>query len=154
MASTPTLPPATGWIHLINESVHTSDDVDIGDIEAVNKNFVVVKRGFVNIHYYYIPQSKVEGWDGFVLWLNIAEVDVKRNYEKNIPPDPARYYLKDFPSNYPQALQGPTVIVPRYTRPVYTTALAGEQARVPKCDLCGTQFNTEEELTNHIKTAH
>ncbi len=60
MASTPTLPPATGWIDLINESVHTSDDVDIGDLEAVNKNFVVVKRGFVNIHYYYIPQSKVK----------------------------------------------------------------------------------------------
>ncbi len=68
-----------------------------GDIEAANNNFVVVKRGFVNISYYYILQSKVEGWDGFALWLNIAEEDVKRNYERNIPPDPAKYYLEDFP---------------------------------------------------------
>jgi hypothetical protein len=43
------------WIDLINESVHTSDDVDIGDIDAVSRDFIVVKRGFVNIHYYYIP---------------------------------------------------------------------------------------------------
>jgi hypothetical protein len=35
------------WIGLIDESVHTSDDIDIGDIDAVSKDFVVVKRGFV-----------------------------------------------------------------------------------------------------------
>ena len=43
------------WIGLIDESVHTSDDVDIGDIDAVSRDLVVVKRGIVNIHYYYIP---------------------------------------------------------------------------------------------------
>jgi hypothetical protein len=41
------------WTNLIDESVHTSDDMDIGDIDAVNRDFVVVKRGFVNVHYYY-----------------------------------------------------------------------------------------------------
>ena len=55
------------WKDLLNESVHTTDDVDIGDIYAVSKNFVVVMRGLINIHYYYIPISKVEGWDGKVL---------------------------------------------------------------------------------------
>jgi hypothetical protein len=42
------------WTELINESVHTSDDVDIDDIEAVSRDFIVVKRGFVKVHYYYI----------------------------------------------------------------------------------------------------
>ena len=41
------------WISLIDESVHTYDDVDIGDVYAISRNFIVVKRGFVNIHYYY-----------------------------------------------------------------------------------------------------
>ena len=49
------------WASLIDESVYTSDDVDIGDIYAVSRDFIVIKRGFVNIHYYYIPVSKVEG---------------------------------------------------------------------------------------------
>ena len=70
------------WIDLINESVHTSDDVDIGDIDAVSRDFIVVKRGFVNIHYYYIPIGKVEGWDGHVLWLKVPEEYVKKNYER------------------------------------------------------------------------
>jgi hypothetical protein len=34
--SEPTIKPK--WIELINESVHTSDDIDIGDIDAVNKD--------------------------------------------------------------------------------------------------------------------
>jgi hypothetical protein len=55
------------WIDLINESVHTSDDVDIGDVDAVSRDFIVVKRGIVNVHYYYVPIGKVEGWDGSVL---------------------------------------------------------------------------------------
>jgi hypothetical protein len=37
------------WIGLIDESVHTFDDIDIGDIDAVSRDFVVVKRGFVCI---------------------------------------------------------------------------------------------------------
>jgi hypothetical protein len=64
------------WISLINESVYTSDDVDIGNIDAVSRDFIVVKRGFVNIDYYYIPISKVEGWDGNVLWLKITQEEV------------------------------------------------------------------------------
>ena len=28
------------WIDLINESVHTSDDIDIGDIDAVSRDLL------------------------------------------------------------------------------------------------------------------
>jgi hypothetical protein len=35
------------WTELINGSVYTSDDVDIGDIEVSSRVFIVVKRGFV-----------------------------------------------------------------------------------------------------------
>src|SRR5690349_17422947 len=82
----------SSWIDLMNQSVHTSDDIDIGDIDAINRSFVAIKRGFVNIHYYYVPYTKVEGWDGHVVWLKITEDEVNQNYERNIVPDPARYY--------------------------------------------------------------
>ena len=32
------------WMDVTNESAHTSDDVDIGDIEAINRDFIVVKK--------------------------------------------------------------------------------------------------------------
>ena len=68
---------ALKWVDLLNESVHTSDDQDIGDIEAVNREFIVVKRGFVNVHRYFIPADKIEGWDGNILWLKITEDEVQ-----------------------------------------------------------------------------
>jgi ribosomal 30S subunit maturation factor RimM len=40
----------SSWTDLIGESVYTSDDQDIGDIEAVSRNFIVVKKGLVNVH--------------------------------------------------------------------------------------------------------
>jgi hypothetical protein len=85
------------WISLLNESVHTSDDVDIGDIYAVSRNFVVVMRGIINIHYYYIPINKVEAWDGNVLWLKITENEVKEKYERDKIPNSTQYFIKDYP---------------------------------------------------------
>lgn len=72
----------SSWTDLIDESVHTSDDQDIGDIEAVSRNFIVVKKGLVNVRWYYIPLHRVEGWDGKVVWLKVPEHIVKANYER------------------------------------------------------------------------
>ena len=49
------------WTDLISESIHTSEDQDIGDIEAINSNFIVVKGVLVDVHRYYVPLNKVEG---------------------------------------------------------------------------------------------
>ena len=43
---------------------------------------LVIKRGIRNVHYYYIPIDKVEGWDKSIVWLNITEKEVKNKYEK------------------------------------------------------------------------
>ena len=107
-------PQPKNWIELINESVHTADDIDIGDIDAVNRDFIVVKRGFVNIHYYYIPITKVEGWDGHILWLKITENEVKANYERDKIPDPSRYYVKDYPTYTAEYYPELIMIPPRY----------------------------------------
>lgn len=97
---TTSLREVSGWTDIIDESVHTSDDQDIGDVEAVNRDFIVVKRGFVNVHRYYIPISKVQGWDGNVLWLSISEETVKTNYERDTTPDPSAYYVKGEEDKY------------------------------------------------------
>ena len=46
------------WEDMINQSVHTADDIDINDIDALSRDFIVVKRGYLNEHYYYIPITK------------------------------------------------------------------------------------------------
>lgn len=154
------------YIGLINESVHTSDDADIGDIYAINRDFIVVKRGYVSIHYYYIPLHRIEGWDGYVLWLKITENEVIRNYERNEFPNPTRYYLKDFPyEDYPPILphELPTIIPSKHFKPDYSEYITKEkvgQGISPsahpsyKCDLCDTSYSKEEELSDHVSNVH
>jgi hypothetical protein len=143
------------WVDLINESVHTSDDVDIGDIDAVSRDFIVVKRGYLNVHYYYIPMGKAEGWDGNVLWLMVPEEYVKRHYERDAHPNPSRYYVKGLPGYTSPVYPEVEVIMPRYTRPVYTAMNSTpEGLRVYLCDLCGKTFHTEEELSQHVSSSH
>ena len=158
------------WTDLINESVHTSDDIDIGDIDAVSRDFVVVKRGFVNIHYYYIPLTKVEGWDGNVLWLAIPEEKVVTKYEReDLPPDPSRYYVKDYPTYYPSYYPELVIIPSRFTMPSYSYAAtatptydtdrqqpaATETRHAFICDLCTKSvFKSEDELANHVSAYH
>jgi hypothetical protein len=146
------------WVDLINESVHTSDDIDIGDIDAVSRDFVVVKRGFVDIHYYYIPITKVQGWDGNILWLNITEEQVVKKYERDTIPDPSRYYVKDYPSYSTAYYPELTTIPTRYARPMYTTTTTPPGEDIPKvfeCELCGeSKFKTEDELSVHVKAKH
>jgi hypothetical protein len=158
------------WTDLINESVHTSDDIDIGDINAVNKDFIVVKRGFVNVHYYYIPITQVEGWDGKVLWLNIGEEKVKVKYERSdTPPDPSRYHLKDSRTHNIGILSELRTIPSKIAEPAYSfdvpiTTTNNQSALEPamenassifKCDLCNkTHFSDGDELSKHIRLEH
>jgi hypothetical protein len=157
--------PKMSWMNLINESVHTSDDIDIGDIDAVSRDFIVVKGGFVNIHYYYIPINKVQGWDGHVLWLKITESEVKGNYERDKIPDPLQYYVKDYPyytTDYPYyatAYYPELAMIPsRYTRPAFKTPATSVDMKVPpviyRCDLCNISFNSQDELSGHVKGNH
>ena len=70
-------------------------------------------------------------------------------------PDPARYYIKDYPY-YTTAYYPPLTTIPaRYQRPLYPSpATSPEVPRKYKCDICDTSFNTEDELSNHVKAQH
>ncbi len=155
LATNPTisLREISGWRDTINESVHTSDDQDIGDVEAVNTDFLVVRRGYVNVHRYYIPVSKVLGWDGNVLWLSVPEEKVKASYERDIVPDPSVYYVKGEEDKYTgtQWKEFPR-IAPRYTPPQYTVAPKGreEESVALRCALCDAKFRTGDELSRHV----
>lgn len=86
---------------------------------------MVVKRGFVNVHRYYIPAEKIEGWDGNVLWLKMTEEEIKRKYQKDdAVPDPARYLTKDYENFYRHAVYPPVAWTPtRYAAPLYPVCL-------------------------------
>jgi hypothetical protein len=77
------------WIDLVGQSVHTADDHDLGNIEAVGNDSIVVRRPLlagVHIHYYYIPFINTEGWDGDIVWLKLSRHQADRDTMHRIQP--------------------------------------------------------------------
>jgi hypothetical protein len=152
----------SSWTDLIGESVYSTDDQDIGDIEAVSRNFIVVKRGLINVHRYYIPLHKVEGWDGKVVWLNITEEAIRSNYERDVRPDPYNYHYssapKVDPSNVVRRFQINMPKIPPRTqeeRPfLISETPSSQENRVLVCNLCNATFESDDELGSHVESIH
>jgi hypothetical protein len=118
------------WFSIINESVHTSDDIDIGDIDAISRNFVVIK-------------------DDKVLWLKLTESQVKEKYERNTEPDPFIYFVKEHKEFFmPYKLP---VIPPKGFEHKAKERPEDYTPHLYKCPLCNDVFNNEDELTKHVK---
>ena len=153
---------SSSWTDLIGESVYTSDDQDIGDIEAVSRNFIVVKKGLVNVHRYYIPLHRVEGWDGNVVWLKTAEEAVKTDYERNVAPDPYKYHYSSTPtvdpSNVVRRFQIHLPKIPPRAldeRPFVVSQESSEhEESVFLCNLCNASFKTDDDLSSHVESNH
>ena len=120
----------------------------------------MVKQGLVNVRRYFIPVSKVEGWDGHVVWLKITEDEVKKNYKRDHTPDPNYFYIQGYPctktNKYTSAYFSKMPIIPEKSKIVtYTVSPTSTDKTSPyKCVLCDAKFRSEDDLGNHISTEH
>jgi hypothetical protein len=76
------------WEEVIFKKVKTSDDVDIGDIETVANEYIVVREGVGKIRRYYIPKSHIENYDGSALYVAVPSGLVSAKFERESPPTP------------------------------------------------------------------
>lgn len=76
------------WEEVIFKRVKTSDDVDIGDIETVANEYIVVREGVGKIRRYYIPKSQINNYDGSALYVAVPGGLVSAKFERESPPTP------------------------------------------------------------------
>ena len=74
------------WEQVIHKHVRTSDNVDIGDIDKVGNEFIVVRDGVANIHLYYIPKPYIINYDGSSLWIKVPSGLVSPKFERQDEP--------------------------------------------------------------------
>jgi len=65
-----------------HKGVSTSDRQDCGNVIGQREDSVIVERDVMNEHIYAIPKSKIQGYDGARLILNVSEADLKAFEEK------------------------------------------------------------------------
>lgn len=76
------------WEDVIHKHVRTVDNVDIGDVDRVGNEFIVVREGVVNVHMYYIPKQYINNYDGSSIWIDASSGLVSAKFEREDEPTP------------------------------------------------------------------
>ena len=74
------------WEEVIHKHVRTSDNVELGDVDKVGNEFIVVREGVVKVHIYYIPKKRIIKYDGSTLWLNLSAMLASSKFERESEP--------------------------------------------------------------------
>src|SRR5919202_6779973 len=74
------------WSDVIKKEARGSNDEDLGEVQEVGDNYVLVQRGMINKDKFYIPKDMVESYDGDLLRFSISEDEAKSRFLRDSPP--------------------------------------------------------------------
>ncbi len=75
------------WNDVIKKEARGSNDEDLGEVQEVTEEYVLVQKGMVNKKKFYIPRDQAEIYDGDVLRFRLTEDEIASKYAGDSPPD-------------------------------------------------------------------
>jgi uncharacterized protein (TIGR02271 family) len=74
------------WNDVTKKEARGSDDEDLGEVQEVGPNYVLVQKGMINKEKFYIPKDMADSYDGDVLRFKISKEDAESRYMTDSPP--------------------------------------------------------------------
>lgn len=74
------------WDQLIHKHVRTNDSVEIGYLESVGNEFIVIREGVSNIHIYFVPKLYIRHYDGIQIWIDASSSFIRSKFERKTEP--------------------------------------------------------------------
>jgi len=74
----------TAWNDLLKKKASGIDDCDLGEVQDVQAEFIVIEKGIINKKRYYIPKNLIAGFDGHTLYFRIMKAESKRYHHNDI----------------------------------------------------------------------
>ena len=74
------------WNDVIKKEARGSGDEDLGEVQEVGQDYVLVQKGMLSKQKFYIPKDQVQSYDGNTLRFRISEADAKARYLRDSPP--------------------------------------------------------------------
>ena len=69
------------WNDVIKKEARGINDEDLGEVQEVQSNYVLVQRGIINKEQFYLPKDQAESYNGTVLNFRISKSDLKSRYK-------------------------------------------------------------------------
>ncbi len=75
------------WDGVIKKEARGSNDEDLGEVQEVTEEYVLVKKGMINKKKFYIPRNQAKSYDGDVLRFKLTEDEIANQYAGDSPPE-------------------------------------------------------------------
>ncbi len=85
--------PTILWDEVKDKKVKSSDGENLGKIEKVPQNHVMIEEGMFKKKRFWIPKFLVDVYDGKNLWLDIKKEEVTQRYYYDEEPASSEYDL-------------------------------------------------------------
>lgn len=74
------------WNELIKKEAKGINNEDLGEVQEVTQDYVLVEKGVINKEKLYIPRDLAVGYNGTILIFNITAEEVKNKFLRKSPP--------------------------------------------------------------------
>jgi hypothetical protein len=71
------------WNDVIKKEARGINDEDLGEVQKVQSNYVLVQRGMIDKETFYIPKDQVESYDGNILKFRLSESDLSKYQDES-----------------------------------------------------------------------
>lgn len=65
------------WGKVIKKEARGLDDYDLGEVQEVNEDIVITKKGVVDKERFYLPRSKALRFEEHKLWFEVSKDEAK-----------------------------------------------------------------------------
>ena len=65
------------WEKVIKKEARGLDDYDLGEVQEVNEDIVITKKGVVDKDKFYLPRSKALRFEEDKLWFEVSKDEAK-----------------------------------------------------------------------------
>ena len=80
---TDTPPNEIPWDEIVKKEARGIDDVDLGEVQEVNSDYVVTQKGILDKEWFHIPRNLVTSYDGNKLIFRITKEEAETSYLRN-----------------------------------------------------------------------
>jgi hypothetical protein len=86
--------PTILWDEMKDKKVKSVDGEDLGKIEKISQNHIMVEEGLIKKKRFWIPKFLADVYDGKYIWLDIKKEELKRQYYYDEEPTSSQYDLE------------------------------------------------------------
>ena len=87
------------WNDIMKKEARGIDDLDLGEVQEVSEDKVIVQRGIIEKDIFHLSKSRIKSYDGQVLRFNISESELKSYEVESSPPTVTEQYLSTMDIN-------------------------------------------------------